>query len=58
MATKRKEQGKEQGESQRSAKRPEESQDLKQREYRDKEGNIHHHTRKWMEDHGGGESEK
>ena len=29
--------------------------DLKAREYRDKDGNIHHHTRKWMEQHGGGQ---
>ena len=27
--------------------------DLKEREYRDKEGNIHHHTRTYMEQHKG-----
>jgi hypothetical protein len=38
--------------------------DLKEREYRDKEGNIHHHTHAYMEQHkgegqsGGGESER
>lgn len=26
--------------------------DLKQREYRDKNGDVHHHTRKYMEQHG------
>ena len=25
------------------------SSDLKQREYKDKEGNVHHHTREYME---------
>ena len=29
--------------------------DLKAREYRDKDGNVHHHTKKWMEQHGGGQ---
>jgi hypothetical protein len=28
------------------------SSDLKQREYRDEQGNIHHHTRTYMEQHG------
>jgi hypothetical protein len=28
------------------------SDDLKEREYRDAEGNIHHHTRTYMEQHG------
>ena len=28
------------------------SSDLKQREYRDKEGNVHHHTHEYMERHG------
>ena len=36
--------------------------DLKEREYRDKEGNIHHHTRTYMEQHegeeGGGRQER
>jgi hypothetical protein len=50
MATHRKQQGKD---SQRSSKgqQRQDAQDLKQREYRDKDGNIHHHTRKWMEEH-------
>ena len=30
-----------------------ESADLKSREYRDKQGNIHHHTRTYQEQHGG-----
>jgi hypothetical protein len=30
----------------------EEEQSLKEREYRDKDGNVHHHTRTYMEDHG------
>jgi hypothetical protein len=34
------------------------SGDLKQREYRDKEGNIHHHTHTSSEQQGGGESER
>jgi hypothetical protein len=29
-----------------------ESDDLKEREYRDEQGNIHHHTRTYMEQHG------
>lgn len=54
---------KKQGEGQRSSQKPgkpqqsqsrEQPQDLKSREYRDKDGNIHHHTHKWMEDHAGG----
>jgi hypothetical protein len=32
-----------------------EEQSLKQREYRDKEGNVHHHTRKYEEQHKGGQ---
>jgi len=28
------------------------SQDLKQREYRDEQGNVRHHTRTYMEQHG------
>ena len=36
--------------------------DLKEREYRDRDGNIHHHTRTYMEQHkgeegGGGKSQ-
>lgn len=30
-----------------------ESSDLKEREYRDAEGNVHHHTKTYMEDHKG-----
>ena len=30
----------------------EEEQSLKEREYRDKDGNVHHHTRTYMENHG------
>ena len=42
------------------AERRSEDADLKEREYRDKEGNVHHHTRTYMEQHkgekrGGGE---
>lgn len=29
-----------------------ESESLKEREYRDEQGNIHHHTKKYMEQHG------
>ena len=28
------------------------SSDLKEREYRDEQGNVHHHTREYMERHG------
>ena len=28
------------------------SSDLKQREYRDKEGDVHHHTHEYIERHG------
>ena len=31
------------------------SDDLKSREYRDEKGEVHHHTRTYMEQHGGGE---
>jgi hypothetical protein len=30
-----------------------EDQSLKEREYRDKDGNVHHHTRTYMEQHKG-----
>ncbi len=30
-----------------------EGESLKEREYRDKEGNVHHHTRTYMEQHKG-----
>ena len=29
------------------------SDDLKSREYRDEQGNVHHHTKAYMEEHGG-----
>ena len=32
------------------------SAEMKSREYRDKEGNIHHHTKSYMGRHGGGEN--
>ncbi|HEX7837364.1 MAG TPA: hypothetical protein VF469_07875 [Kofleriaceae bacterium] len=39
-----------------------EASDLKEREYRDSEGQIHHHTKKYMEQHegeeGGGKTEE
>jgi hypothetical protein len=41
-----------QGASGRGSEQRAESSDLKQREYRDKEGNLHHHTRVYMERHG------
>jgi hypothetical protein len=41
-----------QGGSARGSEQRAESSDLKQREYRDKEGNVHHHTREYMERHG------
>jgi hypothetical protein len=41
-----------QGGSGRGSEQRAESSDLKQREYRDKEGNVHHHTRVYMERHG------
>jgi len=31
-----------------------EDEDLKSREYRDEKGEVHHHTRSYMEQHGGG----
>ena len=40
------------GEHERAAGR-EEEQSLKEHEYRDADGNIHHHTRTYMEDHAG-----
>lgn len=35
-----------------------ESADLKAREYRDEEGNIHHHTKTYMEQHKGEQASK
>lgn len=32
-----------------------ESSDLKEREYRDNQGQVHHHTKKYMEQHEGEE---
>ena len=45
-----------QGEEREGSKSSHESQgkdgnDLKEREYRDNEGNVHHHTRSYMEGH-------
>jgi hypothetical protein len=34
-----------------------EDQDLKSREYRDEQGEVHHHTKKYMEQHGGEEKQ-
>jgi hypothetical protein len=42
---------KKQGGEQRSSKDSQQAKDLKQREYRDSDGNVHHHTHKWMADH-------
>jgi hypothetical protein len=36
----------------------ESSSDLKQREYRDEKGEVHHHTRTYMEQHGDGSRRK
>lgn len=33
-----------------------ESSDLKEREYRDSQGQVHHHTKKYMEQHEGEEA--
>jgi hypothetical protein len=44
------------GESQRNTEGGEES-DLKEREYRDEKGEIHHHTRTYMEQHEGEKEE-
>lgn len=35
--------------------RSEEERSLKEREYRDQHGNVHHHTNTYVEQHGGGE---
>jgi hypothetical protein len=32
--------------------------DLQSREYRDKEGEVHHHTKKYMEEHEGEQTEE
>lgn len=60
MATEKKQAGKSQAEEQERAGQrsgrggsDSSSSDLKQREYRDKDGNIHHHTRTYMEQHKG-----
>ncbi len=36
-----------------SSEQDDKQRDLQSREYRDAQGNIHHHTRKWMEQHRG-----
>ena len=46
-------QGSQQGGSSRSQHRGSSDTDLKQREYRDEKGEVHHHTRTYMEDHKG-----
>jgi hypothetical protein len=35
-----------------------ESTDLKEREYRGPDGQVHHHTKKYMEDHGGSKKDE
>ena len=40
-------------EASRSEHRGSEDADLKEREYRDERGNVHHHTRTYMEQHEG-----
>ncbi len=43
---------KQQGGSRRGSEQRADSSDLKEREYRDEQGNVHHHTREYMERHG------
>jgi hypothetical protein len=45
--------GSQHGESSRSEHRGSEDADLREREYRDEQGNVHHHTRTYMEQHKG-----
>ena len=45
--------GSQHGEASRSEHRGSEDADLKEREYRDEQGNVHHHTRTYMEQHKG-----
>ena len=45
--------GQQHGEASRSEHRRSEDVDLKEREYRDEQGNVHHHTRTYMEQHRG-----
>jgi hypothetical protein len=45
-------------ESSRSEHRGSEDADLKQREYRDEKGEVHHHTRTYMEQHRGETNKK
>lgn len=40
------------GQSRRGDQSSSEKESLKAREYRDEEGNVHHHTKKYMEEHG------
>jgi hypothetical protein len=51
-------QGSRGSESSRSENRGSEDADLKQREYRDEKGEIHHHTRTYMEQHRGETNKK
>jgi hypothetical protein len=41
-----------QNESGRGSGRQDDSSDLEEREYRDEQGNVHHHTLEYMERHG------
>jgi hypothetical protein len=46
------------GEASCSEQRGSEDADLKEREYRDEQGNVHHHTRTSMEQHKGERGKK
>ena len=50
--------GQQHGGSSRSEQRGSEDADLKEREYRDEQGNVHHHTRTYMEQHKGERDKK
>jgi len=50
--------GSQRGEGSRSEQRGSDDADLKQREYKDEKGEIHHHTRTYMEDHRGERGKK
>jgi hypothetical protein len=50
--------GSQHGESSRAEHGGSEDSDLKEREYRDEQGNIHHHTRTYMEQHKGEQDKK
>lgn len=45
-------------ESKRSESKSDEDRSLKSREYRDEDGTVHHHTKTYMEQHGGAKGEK